>query len=105
MLVSVLNKAGYDGTYLLAKANEPAAREKLRENTAAAKLIGICGVPTYRILRITGNGYWEPYGGLIWGQDEINVVEDLIAGWDAVQSLEVAEPRRMTVSSNKVAKL
>ena len=26
-------------------------------------------------------GEFEAVGGLVWGQDEINVVEDLIAGW------------------------
>ena len=103
--MSVLDKAGYDGTYLLAKANEPAVKAKLRENTASAKAAGVCGVPTYRILQESGNGCWEQYGGLIWGQDETNVVEDLIAGWDPAQSNEVAEPRKVNMSSNVVAKL
>lgn len=105
VLVSVLDKAGYDGAYLLAKANEPVAKEKLRENTAEAKAAGICGVPTYRIFQRIGDDCWEPHGGLIWGQDETNVVEDLIAGWDPARSREIAEPRKRTTSSNDVAKL
>ena len=36
-------------------------------------------------------GSWEPIGGVVWGQDEINIVEDLIAGWDDRRSKLVAE--------------
>jgi 2-hydroxychromene-2-carboxylate isomerase len=105
VLVSVLDKAGYDGAGLLARANEPAIKTKLRENTAAAKVAGICGVPTYRILRQDVSGSWEPIGGLVWGQDETNVVEDLIVGWDAENSTEVAEPRKTATSARAAAKL
>ncbi|XPS69076.1 hypothetical protein M3J09_001356 [Ascochyta lentis] len=105
VLVSVLDKAGYNGASLLAKANEPAIKTELRANTAAAKVAGICGVPTYRILRQNGTDFSEPYGGLVWGQDETNVVEDLIAGWDVEKSVEVAEPRKAAKDAKTVAKL
>ena len=36
-------------------------------------------------------GSWEPIGGIVWGQDEINIVEDLIAGWDDRHSELIAE--------------
>ncbi|KAF2997631.1 hypothetical protein E8E13_004621 [Curvularia kusanoi] len=97
VLAAVLDEAGYSGSDLIAKANSPAIKEKLRENTAAAKATGICGVPTYRVLRQRQDGHWEPRGGLVWGQDETNVVEDLIAGWDPEDSSEVAEPRKDTL--------
>lgn len=44
--------------------------------------MGLCGVPTYRVLRQQqSGGEFEAVGGLVWGQDETNIVEDLIAGW------------------------
>lgn len=105
MLASVLDRAGYNGAELLKKSNDPAIKAKLRENTTAAKVTGICGVPTYRVLRQSENGHWESHGGLVWGQDETNVVEDLIAGWDPKRSLEVAEPRKDTTVVGTTAKL
>ena len=52
--------------------------------------MGLCGVPTYRVLRQGDKGEWEAVGGLVWGQDEINVVEDLIAGWNPESSGQAA---------------
>jgi 2-hydroxychromene-2-carboxylate isomerase len=101
----VLDKAGYDGTDLLAKANAPAIRNKLRENTAAAKATGICGVPTYRVLHEDRSGQWRACGGLVWGQDETNIVEDLIAGWDPAQSTQLAEPQKTKGGAKGAAKL
>ncbi|KAF3040380.1 hypothetical protein E8E11_003376 [Didymella keratinophila] len=95
VLVDVLDKAGYNGADLVARANAPAIKDKLRENTAAAKATGICGVPTYRVLHKNGNDRWLARGGLVWGQDETNVVEDLIAGWDPESSSELAKPQRV----------
>jgi 2-hydroxychromene-2-carboxylate isomerase len=83
----------------------PAIKAKLRENTAAAKANGICGVPTYCVLRQSEDGQWKPHGGLVWGQDETNVVEDLIAGWDPDRSPEVAEPRKGAVGAKVSPKL
>lgn len=95
VLTDILDKAGFNGADLVARANAPAIKNKLRENTAAAKATGICGVPTYRILHQDGNGQWLPRGGVVWGQDETNVVEDLIAGWDPGSSSQLAEPRKL----------
>ncbi|CAO2652267.1 Nn.00g005500.m01.CDS01 [Neocucurbitaria sp. VM-36] len=94
VLADVLEKAGFNGANLIAQANEPAIKSQLRQLTAEAKDKGICGVPTYRVLRDSGDGKWNLAGGLVWGQDEINVVEDLIAGWDPEGSGEVAEARK-----------
>jgi hypothetical protein len=33
-----------------------------------------------------GGEEWKEVGGLVWGQDEMNVIEDLIAGWDPEMS-------------------
>ncbi|RMZ66379.1 ring zinc finger [Pyrenophora seminiperda CCB06] len=91
VLCSVLDQAGYDGTELIARANEAGPKAKLRALTAEAKNSGLCGVPTYRVLRQTGGSDWQAVGGLVWGQDEMNVVEDLIAGWDPDVDGGVAE--------------
>lgn len=94
VLADVLTNGGYDGPALIKRANAPEIKAKLRANTAEAKEMGICGVPTYRVLRQHGKGEWKPVGGLVWGQDETNVVEDLIAGWDPETSGAVAEVRK-----------
>lgn len=93
VLANVLSQGGYNGADLIAQANAPAVKTKLRELTAEAKALGICGVPTYRILRQSEAGTWDAAGGLVWGQDEMGVVEDLIAGWDPEKSDELAIPR------------
>lgn len=90
----MLDGAGHNGIELLEKANAPETKERLRENTEAAKARGICGVPTYLISRKNADGQWKSQGGLVWGQDETNVVEDMIAGWDPEWSIELAEPRK-----------
>lgn len=89
-----MTKGGYDGPQLIQKANTQEVKNKLRAATAEAKALGICGVPTYRVLRQHKAGAWEPVGGLVWGQDETNVVEDLIMGWDPESSDAIAEPRK-----------
>ncbi|EUC48130.1 hypothetical protein COCMIDRAFT_88128 [Bipolaris oryzae ATCC 44560] len=86
VLQSVLDEAGFNGADLIARANSPATKEKLRALTAEAKELGLCGAPTYRVLRRQQNGEFKPVGGLVWGQDETNVVEDLIAGWSPEES-------------------
>jgi hypothetical protein len=72
-------------------ASAPGIKDKLRELTAEAKSAGICGVPSYRVFKSNGTGGWDAKGGVVWGQDETNVVEDLIAGWDDEKSDLVAE--------------
>ncbi|KAL6711684.1 hypothetical protein ACN47E_004618 [Coniothyrium glycines] len=105
VLIHVLNKAGFDGAGLVAKANEPAIKAKLRELTAEAKQKGICGVPSYRVLRQDASGQWNLVGGIVWGQDETNVVEDLIAGWSPEEESAVAEARKVVYDSRDIAKL
>ena len=92
VLRSVLDEAGYDGADLIARANTPDIKTKLRALTAEAKQLGLCGVPTYRLLRQQQEGdEFEAVGSLVWGQDEISVVEDLIAGWVPEKGGQVAE--------------
>ncbi|KAF2272229.1 thioredoxin-like protein [Westerdykella ornata] len=97
VLSSVLTAAGFNGPELLKRANAPAIKTQLREATAEAKAVGICGVPSYRVFRQTETGEWKNLGGIVWGQDQMDVVEDLIAGWDDERSdLNLkAEPRKV----------
>lgn len=73
ILVEVLSKGGFDGEQLLKKANEASARDQLKENTTRAIREGACGVPSFQV-----NG-----GDLIWGQDRLDVVADLLCGFPA----------------------
>lgn len=99
ILIQVLNQAGYNGTEVVTLANTPEIKRKLREATAEAKALGLCGVPSYRVLRQNNTGEWVLQGGIVWGQDETNVVEDLIAGWNADMSNNLAEPRKVKLKS------
>lgn len=80
----VIDEAGYNAKDVLARANSPAIKQSLRARTAEAKEVGICGVPTYRVFRrrAGSNDQWQQIGDVVWGQDEVSVVEDLIAGSD-----------------------
>lgn len=84
ILAQVITEAGFDAKAVLSKANSDAVKKDLRARTAEAKEAGLCGVPTYRVFRRkAGSGKeWRQTGDLVWGQDEVSIVEDLIAGWD-----------------------
>lgn len=89
----VISEAGYDAKAVLSKANSDEIKKSLRARTAEAKEAGLCGVPTYRVFhRRAGSGaQWQQIGDLVWGQDELPVVEDLIAGWDGSGVAKVGE--------------
>lgn len=73
----------------------------MRELTAEAKAVGICGVPSYRLFKPNDNGGWNAKGGIVWGQDETNVVEDLITGWDDEKSELAAEVGKVEYCTTK----
>lgn len=83
----MLKKAGFDAAELIRKASAKEVKDQLRGNTEEAKKLGLCGVPTYRVLGEDG----KVRGGLVWGQDELGVVQDLIAGWREENTSEVAD--------------
>ncbi|CAJ2509892.1 Uu.00g057920.m01.CDS01 [Anthostomella pinea] len=89
VLQSVLAEGGFDAEQLLATARLPDVKATLFANTGEARAAGFCGVPTYRVFHRGLNGTWKPAGGFVWGQDELAVVEHLIAGWEE-ESDEVA---------------
>ncbi|KAF2258642.1 thioredoxin-like protein [Lojkania enalia] len=80
VLEDILNRGGFQGADLIAKASTPAIKEKLRQLTSEAVAAGICGVPCYRVFKESENKNWDDVSGVIWGQDELNVIEDIIAG-------------------------
>lgn len=74
VLVKVLDRAGFDGAALLEATNDAGVKEQLKLNTQAAMDAGACGVPSFQV-----NGA----GPLIWGQDRLATVQDMLCGWDA----------------------
>jgi 2-hydroxychromene-2-carboxylate isomerase len=74
VLAAVLAEEGADAG-LLARAGEPAVKEALRQNTAAAVAAGACGVPSFE-LRLPGRA---PL--LVWGVDRLDLVEAMLGGW------------------------
>ncbi|KAF2746874.1 thioredoxin-like protein [Sporormia fimetaria CBS 119925] len=97
VLSDVLTEAGYSGPELLQRANSAEIKAKLREATAEAKAVGICGVPSYRVFHESSNDTMQNVGGIVWGQDQTDVLEDLIAGWDDTDKSDarVAKPRNV----------
>jgi len=90
ILQQVITEAGYDGGSILTQANSPAIKAELRARTKEAQETGICGVPTYRVFRRgKGETEWQQNGDLVWGQDELTSVEDLIAGWDGTGTAQL----------------
>jgi 2-hydroxychromene-2-carboxylate isomerase len=89
VLAQILTAAGFNASELLAKASAQSVKDTLRANTQEAKDTGICGVPSYRVSHKMPDG-WRVNGGITWGQDESNVVKDLIVGLDAEKDTVLA---------------
>ncbi|GES91195.1 thioredoxin-like protein [Rhizophagus clarus] len=73
LLIETLNKSGFDGNALLqaTQQNVNNVKDKLKENTERALKLGMFGAPVFQV----------DDGELVWGQDRINVVLDLLDGW------------------------
>jgi hypothetical protein len=76
---------------LLKRASQQQLKDQLRANTDQAVKLGLCGAPTYRVLEKANEEGWVVNGGLVWGQDELGVVLDLVAGWREEGSMTVAD--------------
>jgi hypothetical protein len=100
VLSDVIDRAGYSGSDILAKANNAEIKADLRSRTKEAKDTGINGVPSYRVFRrVIGKGSWVQQGDIVWGQDLINDVEDYIAGWDGSSTAKVGDSEQAAVPS------
>lgn len=90
-LASHLSASGFNSADLLKRASSQQLKDQLRANTDQALKLGLCGAPTYRVLEKTNEEGWVVNGGLVWGQDELGVVHDLVAGWREEGSMTVAD--------------
>lgn len=83
VLKQVISETPYNADDIIQNANSDEIKKQLRACTQEAKDVGLCGVPSYRVFRrSSGESEWKRAGDIVWGQDELAVVEDLIAGWD-----------------------
>lgn len=83
VLKQVIAETQYDADQIMQRANSDEIKKQLRACTQEAKAVGLCGVPSYRVFRRLSSGSeWEQVGDIVWGQDELAVVEDMIAAAD-----------------------
>ena len=71
VVLTLLNDGGYDGKKLIARAEENTIKEQLKLNNVRANEEGLFGVPTFQI----------DDKELVWGQDKLDIVEDMLCGW------------------------
>lgn len=91
VLKQVISETQYDAETVMKKASSDEVKKALRALTKEAKDVGLCGVPSYRVFRRrTGKGEWRQVGDIVWGQDELAVVEDMIAGFNGDELASVA---------------
>lgn len=69
VLASVLNGAGFDPAALLALAESPEARDRLKSNTESAVARGAFGAPTFFV-----------DDEMFFGQDRLDFIEEALAG-------------------------
>jgi 2-hydroxychromene-2-carboxylate isomerase len=70
-VAAALTPAGLDGAALVARASDPALKERVRATTTAALEAGAFGVPTMIV-----------DGELFWGVDSLSALEAFLAGRD-----------------------
>lgn len=73
VIEKVATEVGLDGARLIAEAQQPACKARLREQTDQAIAIGVFGVPTIAV----GNE-------LFWGYDDLAFVERFLDGTDVI---------------------
>jgi 2-hydroxychromene-2-carboxylate isomerase len=70
ILREILLSAGFDFDYLIMSSKRPQIKEILLKNTNDAIKLGIVGLPTIPV-----------DDQIIWGQDNLSLVEDICLGW------------------------
>lgn len=73
VLKQILDENGFNSSHLLEEANTKPIKDILFKNTERAEREGACGVPSFQV----------NHGPMIWGQDRLNVVADMICGWNS----------------------
>lgn len=79
VVAAIADAAGLDGTALVAAAQTPAAKDRLRRQTADALSVGVFGVPTVCV-----------DGELFFGYDDFGFLERFLAGNDPLDATEAA---------------
>jgi 2-hydroxychromene-2-carboxylate isomerase len=72
----VLSQAGFDAGALLQQAQSQDVKEELRRRTNEVQELGGIGAPTFQVLDPEGKSV-----AILWGQDRLNIVADLLCGW------------------------
>jgi 2-hydroxychromene-2-carboxylate isomerase len=72
----VLSQAGFDAGALLQQAQSQDVKEELRQRTNEVQELGGIGAPTFQVLDPEGKSV-----AILWGQDRLNIVADLLCGW------------------------
>lgn len=73
VLRDALGEAGCDADAALAASTSDEAKSVLREATASAEALGVCGVPSFLVVPAGASA-----GDLYWGQDRLGLVEDAL---------------------------
>lgn len=88
---AALDRAGFDGAALVAKAEDPAIKDALRRATDEAIAAGVFGAPAF-VVTIRDEPGREDAVELFWGQDRIALVEELLAGAPATKDVAIMTP-------------
>lgn len=76
---AALDRAGFDGPSLVAKAEAPEIKDALRRATDEAIAAGVFGAPAF-LVTIRDEPARPDAAELFWGQDRLALVEDLLSG-------------------------
>lgn len=87
---AVASALGERASELIAAANDPATKQKLRDATDAAIAAGVFGVPTIIV-----------DGELFWGVDSFAHLERFLAGLDPITSDDVSTFTRVVPSADR----
>ena len=93
VITRVINEAGLDGTQMVAEAQQPGAKARLRNQTDSAIALGIFGVPTV----VFGSE-------MFWGYDDLPFVERALSGLDALDSDQLQQWAAVAASAARARK-
>ncbi|RDD39664.1 hypothetical protein TrispH2_009118 [Trichoplax sp. H2] len=72
VVAEVIEEAGYDAKDILSKAEEDNIKDQFTQNMSRAIKVGVFGVTAFQVND----------GSLIFGQDRLNIVANMLCGWD-----------------------
>jgi 2-hydroxychromene-2-carboxylate isomerase len=93
VVVEALDGAGLDGASLVARADEPPAKQALRDATDEATAAGVFGAPAFLVSAPRGEGDLER--ALFWGQDRLAMVERALGGTPPARPLGPTRGREL----------